>query len=111
MCTVVEQIIIYCTGDVVSKKKTINCMSEGGGANPTKAYLEVSLNISVTGTKQQPGTLLRLSGYLQTTFETGNDKRSTYVSAGVSLFNTLADKRNELMGKGKSNKKLTTLAF
>jgi len=34
-------------------------MSEGGGVKPAKAYLEVSLNNSVTGTQQQPGTLVR----------------------------------------------------
>jgi len=59
----------------------INYMSEGGGVKPAKAYLEVSLNISVTGTQQQPGTLVG-TGYLQTTFEIGNDQSSTYVFAG-----------------------------
>jgi len=106
----VEQIHNYCTEGVALKKKTINYMSEGGDVKPTKAYLKVSFIISVTGTRQQPGTSVR-TDYLQTTFETGKDNRSTYVSAGVSLFNTLADKRNELMGTSKSNKKLVTVTF
>lgn len=72
-CTVVEQIITCCTEDVASEKKMINYMSEGGGVKPDKAYLEISLNISVAGTQQQPDTLVR-TGYLQTTFQTGNDK-------------------------------------
>jgi hypothetical protein len=111
-CTVVEQINTYCTGGVALKKKTINYMSEGGEVKPTKAYLEASFIISVTGTQQeqQPGTSVRMD-YLQTTFETGKDNRSTYVSAGVSLFNALADKRNELTGTSKSNKKLVTATF
>jgi hypothetical protein len=85
-------------------------MSEGLGVKPAKAYLEVSLNISVAGIQQQLGTLVR-TAYLQTTIEAGNDKRSTYVSAGVSLLNTLADIRNELTGTSKSNKKMVTATF
>jgi len=50
------------------KEKIINYMSEGGGVKPAKAYLEISLNISVTGTQQQqqqqqPSTLVG-TGYL-----------------------------------------------
>jgi hypothetical protein len=58
-CTVVEQIITYCTEGVELKKKTINYMSEGGDVKPTKSYLEVSFNISVTGTQQEAGTAVR----------------------------------------------------
>jgi hypothetical protein len=85
-------------------------MSEGGGVKPATAYLEVSLNISVAGIQQQqPGTLVS-KGYLKTTIEAGND-RSTYVSAGISLFNTSAHIRNELTGTSKSTKKLVPATF
>ena len=108
--TVVEQIITYCTGDVASKKNDDKLYVRWGGVKPAKACLEVSLSISVAGIQQQPGTLVR-TGYLQTTIEAENDKRSTYVSAGVSLFNTHTDIRNELTGTSKSNKKLVTATF
>jgi hypothetical protein len=107
-CTEVQQIITFCTGGVALKMKTINYVSEEGYVKPTKAYLELSFNISVTGTQHQPGTSVR-TDYLQTTLETGKTTGlRTFPLGRACSMHSRTNGKNELTGTSKSNKKLVT---